>query len=153
MHPFPHRYRAQARAASTGYVLVGAEDLPEIESTAPPEFGGPPGHWSPETLLVAAIADCFILSFRASARAARLAWLSLAVDVEGVLERSEGTTLFTRFTISPRLVVAPGTTETIAQGVLQQAKRSCLITNSLTGECELAATVHVVANDEAAARA
>ena len=153
MHPFPHRYHAQARAASTGRVIVGAEGVPEIESTAPPEFGGPPGHWSPETLLVGAIADCFILSFRASARAARLPWLSLAVDVEGVLEKCEGTTRFTRFTISPRLVVAPGSTETIAHGVLQHAKRGCLITNSLVGECELAATVHMVANDEAAALA
>ncbi|MEJ8836337.1 OsmC family protein [Ramlibacter sp. AN1133] len=151
MHPFPHRYHAQARAAGTGRVMVGAEGLPEIETDAPPEFGGPPGHWSPETLLVAAIADCFILSFRASARASRLAWLSLAVDVEGVLEKADGTTLFTRFTISPRLTVSPGTSETLAQSVLQHAKRLCLITNSLSGACELASTVHVVANDEAPA--
>lgn len=151
MHPFPHRYRAQARAASTGRVMVDADGLPEIETNAPPEFGGPPGHWSPETLLVAAIADCFILSFRASARSSRLAWLSLAVDVEGVLEKADGSALFTRFTISPRLTVAPGTSETLAEGVLQHAKRLCLITNSLSGECELATTVHVVANDEAPA--
>jgi organic hydroperoxide reductase OsmC/OhrA len=153
MHPFPHHYRAQARAAGTGRVMVGAEGVPEIESNAPPEFGGPPGYWSPETLLVAAIADCFILSFRASARASKLAWLSLAVDVEGVLDKADGTTLFTRFTISPRLVVAPGTSETLAQGVLQHAKRLCLVTNSLSGECELVPTVHVVANDEAPAGA
>ena len=151
MHPFPHHYRAQARAARTGRVVVGADGLPEIETNAPPEFGGPPGYWSPEALLVAAIADCFILSFRACARASRLDWLSLAVDVEGVLDKSGDTTLFTGFTIAPRLTVSPGTSETLAQGVLQQAKRTCLITNSLTGECQLVPTVHVVANDEAPA--
>jgi organic hydroperoxide reductase OsmC/OhrA len=153
MHPFPHRYHAQARAASTGRVIVGADGVPEVESNAPPEFGGPPGYWSPETLLVAAIADCFILSFRASARASKLAWLSLTVDVEGVLEKADGTTLFTKFTVSPRLTVAPGTSEALAQGALQHAKRMCLITNSLRGECELATTVRVVANDEAPAGA
>ena len=68
-----------------------------------------------------------------------------------MLDKAEGSTRFTHFTIAPRLVVAPGTSETLAQGVLQHAKRLCLITNSLSGECELATTVHVVALDEAAA--
>jgi organic hydroperoxide reductase OsmC/OhrA len=151
MHPFPHRYRAQARASASGRVTVGADGAPEIATNAPPEFGGPPGYWSPETLLVAAIADCFLLSFRASARAARLPWLSLAVDVEGVLDQPEGLTHFTRFIIAPRLTVAPGTSETLARGVLHHAKRTCLITNSLSGATELATTVHVVANEETAA--
>ena len=71
MHPFPHHYAARARAAGSGStrVTIGAAGLPEIDTDAPPEFGGPTGHWSPETLLVAAIADCYILSFRAAARA------------------------------------------------------------------------------------
>lgn len=151
MHPFPHHYRAQARASTSGRVLVGAEGLPDIDTNAPPEFGGPPGLWSPETLLVAAIADCFLLSFRASARASKLAWLSLAVDVEGVLDQSEGRTQFTRFTIAPRLAIAPGTSETLARGVLHHAKRMCLITNSLHGDVELLTTVDVAPNAEAVA--
>jgi organic hydroperoxide reductase OsmC/OhrA len=151
MHPFPHRYRAQARASASGRVMVDAEGLPEIETNAPPEFGGPPGHWSPETLLVAAIADCYVLSFRASARASKLPWLSLSVDVDGVLDQVEGRTQFTRFTVSPRLTIAPGTSETLARGVLHHAKRMCLITNSLSGTTELATTVHVVADAETAA--
>jgi organic hydroperoxide reductase OsmC/OhrA len=151
MHPFPHHYRAQARASASGRVTVGADGLPEIDTHAPPEFGGPAGYWSPETLLVAAIADCFLLSFRASARASKLPWLSLTVDVDGVLDEVEGRTQFTRFTLSPRLAIAPGTSETLARGVLHHAKRMCLITNSLSGTTELATTVHVVANDEATA--
>jgi organic hydroperoxide reductase OsmC/OhrA len=153
MQPLPHHYRAQARAASTGRVIVDAAGVPEIASNAPPEFGGPPGYWSPETLLIAAIADCFILSFRACARASKLAWLSMTVDVEGVLDTAQGTTRFTHFTVAPRLTIAPGTSNTAAQGVLQHAKRMCLVTNSLLGECELSPTVHVVANDEAPAGA
>lgn len=150
MHPFPHHYRAQAHASASGHVTVSADDLPELTTHAPPEFGGPPGYWSPETLLVAAIADCFILSFRASARASKLAWLSLTVDVEGVLDQAEGRMQFTRFILAPRLAVAAGTSETLARGVLQHAKRMCLITNSLSGDTHLATTVDVVASDETA---
>jgi organic hydroperoxide reductase OsmC/OhrA len=151
LHPLPHRYRAQARAASSGSLMVGADGVPEIASDAPPEFGGPAGHWSPETLLMAAIANCFLLSFRASARASKLAWLTLTVDVEGVLDQVQDMTRFTHFTISPRLTIAPGTSVILANGVLQHAKRMCLVTNSLNGNCQLQATVHVATNDEAAA--
>jgi organic hydroperoxide reductase OsmC/OhrA len=151
MHPLPHRYRAQARAASTGRVIASADGVPEIASSAPPEFGGPPGYWSPETLLVAAIADCYVLSFRACARASKLAWLSITVDVEGMLDQQDATTLFTHFTLSPRLTLSPGSSEALAGRVLQQAKRTCLVTNSLRAACELSPDVQVVASDEAAA--
>jgi organic hydroperoxide reductase OsmC/OhrA len=148
MHPFPHHYRVQARATATSHVMVDAEGLPQIPTNAPPEFGGPPGLWSPETLLAASIADCFLLTFRAIARASRLNWVSLTVDVEAVLEQSEGVTQFTHFTIVPLLTVGPDTNETVALEMLQRAKRSCLITNSLRGKCELAPTVQVIADDE-----
>lgn len=146
IHPFPHRYRAWARGSSSGAVATGSEGLAEIATDAPPEFGGPEGRWSPETLLIAAIADCYILSFRATARASKLAWLALSVDVEGELDKVEGMTRFTRYRIAPRLEIAPGTSETLARAVLHSAKRHCLVTNSLTGSCELATTVDVVAN-------
>lgn len=143
MHPYPHHYRAAARAAGAGPVTVSADTLPDIATDAPPEFGGPPGHWSPETLLVAAVADCFILSFRAIARASKLEWQSLAVDVEGVLDRVEGVTRFTHVRVAPRLTIAPGVDEALAHRVLERSERSCLITNSLSAERELAPTVQV----------
>lgn len=149
MHPFPHLYRAQAGAMHTGSVNVTTDAAPWLETNAPPEFGGPSGYWSPETLLVGSIADCYILSFRGVARASRLEWQSLAVDVEGVLDRVEGVTRFVRFTVKPRLSILSAEAEALARTVLQQAKRTCLITNSLTGECALEPTVSVAA--EAAA--
>ncbi len=145
MHPFPHRYRVRADGAAEGPVRVACEGVPDIATQAPPEFDGPPGYWSPEGLLAASVADCYILSFRAAARASRLAWDSLAVDVEGVLERVDGVTRFTRFRIAPRLALAPGASETLAQAVLQKAKSLCLVTNSLSAECELVPEVRTAA--------
>lgn len=141
MHQFPHHYRVQAGGTAEGPVRVACEGVPDIATHAPPEFDGPPGYWSPEGLLVASVADCYILSFRAAARASRLAWASLAVDVEGVLERVDGVTRFTRFRIAPRLVLAAEASETLAQAVLQKAKSLCLVTNSLNAACELAPQV------------
>ena len=145
----PHRYRVQADGGADGVVRVASAGLPELATQAPPEFGGPEGFWSPETLLAAAVADCYILSFRAVARASGLQWRSLQVGTDALLERVEGTTRFTRFTLAPRLVLRAGASETLAQTVLKKAKAICLVTNSLNGECELAPEVHVEA-DEAA---
>jgi organic hydroperoxide reductase OsmC/OhrA len=138
MHPFPHHYRAQARGAATGDVTVAAAGLPPIATQPPPEFDGPEGVWSPETLLLASIADCYVLSLRAVARASKLEWISLDVDVAGVLDKVEGVTRFTRFTLTPRLLLPAGTAESAALNVLRKAKSVCLVTNSLHAECELA---------------
>lgn len=137
MHPFPHRYGVTASGAPQGIVAVAAAGLPAIATQPPPQFGGPEGCWSPESLLVAAVADCFILSFRAVARASRLEWQQLDVDVEGVLDRVEGTTRFTAFVVRPRLRIAAAAGEQAALAALQKAEHLCLVTNSLLAPCEL----------------
>jgi organic hydroperoxide reductase OsmC/OhrA len=145
MHPFPHHYQAQAEAAASGPVRVSTQAAPDLQTTAPPEFDGPAGYWSPETLLVASVADCFILSFRAVARASKLEWRSLSVDVEGVLDRVDGVTRFVSFTVVPRLAICAADREHLAGSVLEKAKRTCLVTNSLNAECHLQPQVTVVA--------
>lgn len=143
MHPYPHHYRVQAEGAATGSVRVVGELLPTLETFPPPEFDGPSGYWSPESLLLAAIADCYVLSFRAVARASKLEWQSLSVQVEGVLDRVEGVTRFVAFTLSPRLFVCSPDAEHLARTVLDKAKRVCLITNSLTAECKVVPEIGV----------
>ncbi len=137
MHPFPHRYQVNASGGAAGNVRVSSRGLPSLDTSAPPEFDGPAGHWSPETLLAGAVADCYILSFRAVARASKLEWQSLDVDVQAVLDRVEGVTRFTRFVISARLCLAEGASETLAHTVLEKSKKVCLVTNSLQAECVL----------------
>jgi organic hydroperoxide reductase OsmC/OhrA len=134
MQPYPHRYAADAEATATGTVAVGAAGLPTLETASPPEFDGPPGHWSPEALLVAAVADCYVLSFRAVARAVGFEWRSMTCRVEGVLERVSGVTRFTRFTTSARLRAPRGVDRERARQVLERAEKVCLIANSLSAE-------------------
>jgi organic hydroperoxide reductase OsmC/OhrA len=137
MHPYPHVYKVTAGAASDGDVTVGSPGLADVPSMAPPEFGGPPGYWSPETLLAAAVADCFVLSFRAVARAGKLEWRSVSAEVDAVLDRVEGVAHFTRFTTRARLVIPAGGDATRAHSLLEKAEKVCLVSNSLKGERQL----------------
>lgn len=143
MQEFPHRYQATASAGPEENVTLESPGLGDLPSAAPAEFGGPGDQWSPETLLAAAVADCFILSFRAIARASKFEWISLSCNVEAILDKVEKVTQFTEFRETVVLEVPPGTDESKAMRLLERAERVCLITNSVTGTTHLEATVKV----------
>jgi organic hydroperoxide reductase OsmC/OhrA len=143
MHPYPHQYVASAAAQSAGLFGVTSPELPSLETAPPPEFDGPRGVWSPETFLCASLVGCFILSFRPIARLARFDWLQLDCRVEGVLERVERVSQFTRFTTFARLTVPAGTDVAKARQLLERAEHTCLIANSLRGVRALEAEVVV----------
>ena len=141
MHPFPHHYTVSAQCSTAGSVTLRSAGIPDLASDGPAEFDGPGNLWSPETLLCAAVADCFNLSFRAIARASKFEWTALDCEVVGTLDRVEKTSLFTKFDIKATLKVPAGADATRAQQLLEKAKQICLIYNSLKGEFHLHATV------------
>jgi peroxiredoxin-like protein len=142
---YPHHYEASAAGDSTGSVLVQSSGLPALNTAPPRQFGGPGDQWSPETLLVAAAANCFILTFRAVATASKLEWRHLDCTAEGVLSRAEGVTRFTELHLKARLVLPAGGDVERAQRLLEKAEGSCLITSSLKLTPTLAAEVSVEA--------
>jgi peroxiredoxin-like protein len=141
MQGFPHYYKVSAAADADGDVNLSGGRLVHIPTAPPEEFGGPGDRWSPETLLVASVASCFILSFRAIARASKFPWLSLTTDLEGTLERHDGMTKFTKFTVNAILRVPELANKERAHRLLEKAEETCLITNSLSGETHLEATI------------
>ena len=141
MHPFPHQYTVQAAAQPEGDVLVSAAGLATLETAPPAEFDGPGDRWSPETLLVAAVADCFLLSFRGVARANKFEWHSLDCSVEGTLNKVEGRTRFTHMVARATLRVPAGTDEAKAKQLLERAEHVCLISNSLVAERSIESTI------------
>jgi peroxiredoxin-like protein len=141
MHDYPHHYKVAAAAEPDGDVSLTGDGLESIPSAPPLQFGGPGDKWSPETLLVASVADCLILTFRAIARASKHSWISLKCEVEGTLQRRDGKTRFTDFVVHATLVVPQDTNEARAQRLLEKAEESCLITNSLSSATHLEATV------------
>ena len=143
MQGYPHHYLASASGGNQGSVIVSGEGLPDLDTQSPPQFGGPEGVWSPETMLSATVANCFILSFRAIARASKFEWTSLECNVDGVLERPERTTLFTAFNIHAVLRVPDGSRTELAQRLLEKSEQICLITASLKSEITLTTDIEV----------
>jgi organic hydroperoxide reductase OsmC/OhrA len=142
MHPFPHRYVVNAAVRPAGDVPLSTEGVRIIESAPPKEFDGPGNQWSPEGLLTAAVADCFVLNFRAIAAASKYAWVSLESRTEGTLDRIEGKMRFTRFNTHAKLHVPEGADPERAKKLLEKAESTCLVSNSLNSERHL--TVEVV---------
>jgi organic hydroperoxide reductase OsmC/OhrA len=148
MHALPHHYRVKGTGRITGDVELTAERLAMLRSSSPAEFDGPGDRWSPETLLVAAVADCFILTFRAIANASKLSWIALDCDVTGTLDRVERVTRFTRFDMQAHLLVPAGVDAEAARHALEKAERNCLISNSLKAAIVLDAKVEMAAELE-----
>jgi len=143
MQNLPHHYAVAATTSSEGNVDLTSPGLTRIDSAPPAEFGGPGDRWSPETLLVAAVADCFILTFKAIARASKLDWESLSCDVDGVLDRVDNVTQFKEFRLRVVLDAPQGTNEQKAMRLLEKSESACLITNSLNSESHLDAEVRI----------
>jgi organic hydroperoxide reductase OsmC/OhrA len=99
MKPYPHIYTVSAQGSASGLVPVAAAGLPILEAAPPPEFDGRGDVWSPESLLVASIASCFILTFRAVSCMANFGWEQLECHVDGVLEKVSGVAQFSQYTI------------------------------------------------------
>ena len=137
MQDLPHNYRVTASAQSDSNIALTCKGLPDLVTAAPAEFGGPGDIWSPETLFVGTVSDCFILTFRAIARASKLPWSSLECTANGTLERIERSTKFTTIDIKATVYVPAGTDADKAKRLLEKSEANCLITQSMT------ATVHL----------
>jgi organic hydroperoxide reductase OsmC/OhrA len=141
MQPFPHHYTATASAHAEGDVILESGALPPLVTAPPAEFDGPGNRWSPETLLVAAVANCFVLTFRSMATFSKLKWTALSCQASGTLDRLERRTSFTAFAVRASLRVPEDVDEEQAQRVLARAEDACLITNSLKAPVHFEADV------------
>lgn len=143
MQEFPHHYTVAAKVRSGDDVELSSRGLATLKSAPPVEFGGPGDRWSPETLLVAAVADCFVLSFKAIAQASKFDWSSLSCEVEGKLDRQDKAMQFVGFRVHAVLDVPAGADEARAERLLEKAEQSCLVTNSLKAASTLDAEVRI----------
>ena len=143
MQPLPHLYRVTADGAAYGAISIKSNDVPDLIAAAPKEFDGPGDRWSPEALIAASMASCFVLTFRAMARASHLQWSELQVRVEGKLERVESVSQFTHWTTIATLSVAEETDVELCTRTLEKAEHGCMVANSLRGTRELKAHVRV----------
>ncbi len=123
-------------------IAESRDDLPTLEVSTPPEFGGPEKIWSPEHLLVASAASCYMTSLLAIAGMSKLDLLGLEVPATGRLERGDDRLYsITRIDLRPCLVIADEKDREKAERLAHKADHICLITRSLRSE--ISVTPHI----------
>lgn len=142
MQTLPHHYAVSAKAEQEGEVQLKSPQLPALVAWPPAEFDGPGDQWSPETLLTASLASCFILTFRAVARASHVQWQTVGCAVTGTLDRIEGATRFTHFDLAITLTIPANGDEAAARRAAERVDKNCLVSASLSATKTVGVTVN-----------
>jgi peroxiredoxin-like protein len=131
MKPLPHRYPVRVTASHQGPAEITSPGLERLVSAPPIEFDGPGTLWSPETLTVAAVADCFVMTFKAIATVSRFHWINIVCDGEGDVDRTEDGIRFKTILLNIRLELPAGSDSDKARRLLEKVEKACLVSNSL----------------------
>jgi organic hydroperoxide reductase OsmC/OhrA len=131
-------YRVSAYSTTVRSGLASAEEIqPPIPFSAPPEFQGEPGRWTPEHFFLASVAGCFVSTFSGIANFSKFDFLSLELEAEGTIEKDEGGWRFTRVNLRPRIKIAMEKDRERANRLLEKAEKTCLVVRSLTSRIVL----------------
>lgn len=141
MSSLPHNYAVTVSAEADSSVSISSEGLPDFNVMPPSQFGGPGDQWSPEDLLMASLASCLVLSFRAVASASRLEWQNLNVACTGQLDKVDRVVKFTQVDITAELTVLSADDLEKGKKLLEKAEATCFISNTLTAEIHLSPRV------------
>jgi organic hydroperoxide reductase OsmC/OhrA len=120
-----------------------------IEFSTPPEFHGEAGFWTPEHFLLAAVASCFIATFRAIAGFSKFDPVGLELSVEGKLEKGQGGYDFTGILLRPRLTIRDENSRLLARRFLEKTERSCLVARALKCAVTMEPTIQVAEAEKA----
>ena len=147
-----HHYHAMANWTEGRSGTVSADGIVDIDTfSAPPEFKGEAGIWTPEHFLLAAVASCFVTTFKAIAEFSKFNFVSLRVGVEGSLEKTQGGYSFARIVVRPIIEIFAEAEQDRAVRLLEKTERACLISQSLKAQPEMQAEVLVTTRETAAA--
>ena len=130
--PLPQRYSLSLTLHATdGAVGLEATGRPTIVAAPPSEWDGRDDLWSPEHLLLGAVASCFTTTFQAIARNSKLAFADYSLAATGLLGKADdGATRFLEIRLVPRMSVPEGDVIK-ATKIIESAKRHCFVAASL----------------------
>jgi organic hydroperoxide reductase OsmC/OhrA len=136
------RYRVGVDWEKGRVTSVSSPDKPELAVATPPEFkNGVPGVWSPEDLLVAAVASCYAVTLVAVAERRELPLHELHVSGTGHLTtHDDGRLGFVAIELTARIGTDAPTTEAMERAA-KHAERACLVSMALDVPVHVVATV------------
>lgn len=127
-----HAYRVSAwwTAGRTG--LVKSDSAPNaIHFTAPTEFGGLEGRWTPEELLLAAIACCYTTTLGMISASSDFRFTDLQVEASGTIRKAESGYSFTEIVLCPSIKIASAEESDRALDLLRRAEKLCLVSRAI----------------------
>ena len=128
-----HTYHVTAWWASGQTGITKSDSAPNaVHFAAPPQFGGLEGRWTPEDMLLSAIASCFTTTFQAVAGYSKFEFLDLEVEVDGTVAKTSSGYAFTGIRIRPRLTVTDEAAQARGLDLLKKAKGLCLVSRALS---------------------
>ena len=138
-----YTYRVSAWWTSGRTGLAKCESSPNtIHFSEAAELGGLQGRWTPEQLLLCALAGCFTTTFHEVARAAKFEYTDLEVEVEGNVRRNRNTGCnFEEILVRPRLTVQSEELREAGLALLRRTKAVCMISRAITVPQTLEPTV------------
>ena len=120
--------------------------LDSVKFSAPPEFGGQAGLWSPETFFVLAANSCLMSTLLVLAKHSKLTFASYESEGEAVVERVAGQGYrFKQLTLRPVVTVVRESEIPAAQALLTKAQGHCLVTNALAVPVRIEGRVEMMA--------
>jgi organic hydroperoxide reductase OsmC/OhrA len=120
-----HEYRVIAWWASGRTGLAKSDSAPNsIHFTAPPQFGGLEGRWTPEDLLLCAIASCFTTTFRVLAENSKWEYTELQVEAAGTVDKADSGYSFSHIILRLHLKILAEPERARAFHLLQQGRES-----------------------------
>jgi organic hydroperoxide reductase OsmC/OhrA len=138
-----YTYRVSAWWTSGRTGLAKCESSPNtIHFSEAAELGGLDGRWTPEQLLLSALAGCFTTTFHDVARSAKFEYTDLEVEIEGSVRRNRTAgNAFNEILIRPRLTVHAEDQRETGLNLLRRTKSLCLISRAITVPQTLEPTV------------
>lgn len=144
-----HTYRVVAWWASGKNGLAKCDSAPNaVHFAAPPQFGGLDGRWSPEDLLLCAVASCFTTTFHVLGEYSKLDYTDLEVEATGCVRKVSSGYAFEEITIRPTLTIADHQERSRAERLLAKAKQLCLVSRALSVVTKFEPRVQVSAKPE-----
>ncbi|MGA3212200.1 MAG: OsmC family protein [Terriglobales bacterium] len=130
--PTHHKCRATAWWTSDRTGISQADSAPcAIHFSAPAEFGGLEGRWTPEDLLLSALASCFTTTFFAVADHSKFDYTDLEVEAEGSVVKTSSGYVFDEIVLRPTLTFSQEEQRDRAFHLLEKAKSLCLVSRAL----------------------
>ena len=127
-----HKYRVVAWWTSGQTGIAKSESSPNaIHFTAPPQFGGLEGRWTPEDLLMTALASCFTTTFHAVGGYSKFEYTDLAVEAQGTVSKTDTGYCFSEIVIRPSLTIPNEEQRERAISLLHKAWALCLVSRAL----------------------